>query len=90
MKNKISDLNNHLFVQLERLSDEELKGEDLDREVKRADAIVKVSEQLVRSATVSLKAAELSANSSLGRAAVERLPLLESKAVEAKPNGEAK
>lgn len=50
MKNKISDLNNHLFAQLERLSDEDLKGEELDREVKRADAIVAISEQIVGAA----------------------------------------
>lgn len=59
MKNKITDLNNHLFAQLERLGDEDLTGEQLDREIKRTEAIVAVSEQLVRSATVSLKAAEI-------------------------------
>lgn len=59
MKNKITDLNNHLFAQLERLGDESLTPEAIERECKRADAIVAVSEQVIRSATVSLKAAEL-------------------------------
>lgn len=59
MKNKMSDLNNHLFAQLERLSEEELTGEALDREVKRADAIVAVSEQIVAGVDLRLKAAKI-------------------------------
>jgi hypothetical protein len=62
VKNKISDLNNHLFAQLERLSDEDLKGEALDLEVKRADAIVAVSEQIVGAAGLTLKAAQIIAD----------------------------
>ena len=59
MKNKLIDLNNHLFAQLERLSDEELKPEDLAHEVARTDAMVKVSEQIIDNATLVLRGAEL-------------------------------
>jgi hypothetical protein len=62
MKNKLSDLNNHLFAQLERLSDESLTAEQIDVEVKRADAIVGVSEQIVKNADMHLKAAAIIAN----------------------------
>lgn len=56
MKNKLSDLNNHLFAQLERLCDEDLTSEQIADEVKRTDAIVAVSDQIVSNANVVLKA----------------------------------
>lgn len=62
MKNKLVDLNNHLFAQLERLSDENLTSEQIEQEVKRTDAIVDVSEQIVRNAEVAIKAATIVAN----------------------------
>lgn len=62
MKNRLIDLNNHLFSQLERLSEESLTVEQIETEVKRTDAIVAVSEQLIRNSDLSLKAATLVAN----------------------------
>ncbi|MDO6799391.1 hypothetical protein [Shimia thalassica] len=59
MKNKLSDLNNHLFAQLERLEQEDLDADAIDREVKRAEAIVEVSDQVLRIADTGLKAAKL-------------------------------
>lgn len=56
MKNRLSDLNNHLFAQLERLSDEDLSEERIEQEVKRAAAIVDVSDQIVKTADLTLKA----------------------------------
>lgn len=62
MKNKLGDLNDHLFAQLERLSDESMSAEEIEREVTRADAIVKVSDQIVGNADTQLKAAKLFAD----------------------------
>lgn len=62
MKNKLTDLNNHLFAQLERLSDEELSSEKIADEVKRADAVVAVADQIVRNADLQLKAVTILAN----------------------------
>jgi len=62
MKNKLTDLNDHLFAQLERLSDESLTAEQIEQEVRRTDAIVDVSEQIVRNADLQLKAVALVAN----------------------------
>lgn len=43
MRNTLSDLNNHLFEQLEMLNDEDLDDEGLDRELKRADGMSKIA-----------------------------------------------
>lgn len=62
MKNRLSDLNNHLFTQLERLSEEGMTSETISQEVQRTDAIVAVSEQIIRNADLSLKAVSIIAN----------------------------
>ena len=62
MKNKLTDLNNHLFAQLERLSDEDLNAEQIEKEVKRAEAVVAVADQIVRGADLQLKAVTILAN----------------------------
>lgn len=59
MKNKLSDLNDHLFAQMERLSDEDLIGEKLDQEVKRGAAVVAVADQILRHASLQMQAAKI-------------------------------
>ncbi len=59
MGGRLSDLNNHLFAQLDRLSAEGMEAEQIETEVRRAEAIVAVADQVVRSAEAQLKAAKL-------------------------------
>lgn len=78
MKNKLVDLNNHLFAQLERLGDEDLKPENIKAEVKRTEAIVSVSNQIIENAKISLEAAKL-ISSHGGKNFLTVLPAIEGK-----------
>ena len=55
MKNTLGDLNNHLFAQLERLGDEDIKGEDLNEEISRAKAVTSVASQIINNGNLVLK-----------------------------------
>lgn len=63
MKNKLTDLNNHLFAQIERLGDEDLKGDGLAEEIKRAKAISDIGAKIIGNAALVLKAATSAGNS---------------------------
>lgn len=59
MKNKLADLNDHLFAQIEHLSQEELTADQIDTEVKRGNAIVAVADQILRHASLQVQAAKI-------------------------------
>lgn len=59
MRNKLGDLNNHLFEQLERLNDSEIKGEALQEEIVRAKAITGIASQIISNANIVLQAKKL-------------------------------
>lgn len=55
MKNTLTDLNNHLFEQLERLNDEDLTDEQLDRELKRAEGMTRIATQIIQNGELAYK-----------------------------------
>lgn len=59
MNNKLKDLNNHLFAQLERLNDEELSKEDLDKEIARGKAIAVIANNVINNNRAVLDAMKL-------------------------------
>lgn len=59
MKNKIADLNNHLFEQLERLNADDLKGEKLQTEISRAHAMAGIANNIVGAHKVIIDAYKL-------------------------------
>lgn len=64
-KNSLVDLNNHLFIALERLNDEDLNLENIDNECKRAASIVSVAEKIIGNAKITLDAMKLVAEGKL-------------------------
>lgn len=55
MSNKLTDLNEHLFSQLDRLS-KSLTGDELNTEITRAAAMCGISTQIINNAALALKA----------------------------------
>lgn len=60
-KNKLSDLNDHLFVTLERLGDEDLSNEELEKEIERSKAISTVAGKIIDNARLVLDAQKTAA-----------------------------
>lgn len=58
-RNKLTDLNDHLFEQLERLNDEQLKGDNLTAEINRSRAVSTVASQIINAAKVTVDAMKL-------------------------------
>ena len=56
MQNNLSDLNNHLFVQLELLNSGELNDEELERELKKSKALTSISTQILNIARLQISA----------------------------------
>lgn len=58
-RNTLADLNNYLFATLERLDNEEIKGEKLEDEIKRAKAVTGVASQIIANGSLALRAKSL-------------------------------
>ncbi len=56
MRNTLADLNNHLFEQLERLNDEDLTDEQLDKELKRVDGMTRIASQIIQNGELAFRA----------------------------------
>ena len=56
MKNTLTDLNNYLFESIERLNDDTLDEAELDREIKRSEAVQKIASTIIANGTLALQA----------------------------------
>ena len=58
-KNKLVDLNNHLFEQLERINDDSLTDEQLEKETKRSNAMAQLGAVIVNNSKLAFAAMKL-------------------------------
>lgn len=86
-RNRLSDLNDHLFAQLERLTDETLTPEQIAAEVSRSEAVVQVADQIAGLAEMQLRAAKMFAEH--GDKILPMLPRIGVQALPAHPKDDA-
>jgi len=56
MENTAVDLHNHLFAQLDRVTNTSLKGAELIEEMRRADTVCKISAQIISNQNMVINA----------------------------------
>ena len=61
MKNKLIDVNDYLFEQLEKLNDESLSEEEVETAIKKSQAITKVAETIIKNGELQYKAMQTAA-----------------------------
>lgn len=54
MKNRLIDLNDHLFNEIEHLADKDIKGEELKEQLQRSKAIAHISDKIISNARLML------------------------------------
>ena len=72
VKNKLIDLNDHLFTQMERLSDETQSEDDLKIEIDRSRQVVAVAKQITANAKTMLDAVKITLE--YGRDTANKMP----------------
>ncbi|TPU95011.1 hypothetical protein [Acinetobacter baumannii] len=70
----LSELNKHLFAQLDRLSNNDLKGDALKEEVSRAGAVNEICKSVIENANLQLQATKLVAEYRGMKEGAENLP----------------
>lgn len=62
MKNKLSDLNNYLFEQIELLTATDLSDEDMKKSIDRANAVNTIAETIVKNNELQFKALKMASD----------------------------
>lgn len=81
MNNNLTALNNYLFETLERLTDDTLSEEEMQREITRSQAVTSVAETIIHNGELSLKALKHAEEYNIGSVGQNRKlpPMLEAR-----------
>ena len=52
----LNDLNEYLFQEMDRLTNEDLSADELDKEIKRSDALQKIAKTVIDNGALALQA----------------------------------
>lgn len=58
-KNNLNDLNEYLFATLDTITNDDLEGEEFNREITRAKAVSMVASKIIDNANAAINAAKL-------------------------------
>jgi len=73
MKNSLCDLNDHLFMCLEGLMNDELSEKEMDKQIKRAQAVNNIAKSIIQNGKTQIEALKLR-EEILGNAGKGELP----------------
>lgn len=74
VKNNMAALNDYLFASLDRITNEDLQGEELEQEIKRTETVAKVAQTIVSNGELALRAQKVMYD--CGSTAQVEIPLL--------------
>lgn len=79
MRNTLVDLNNYLFESLERIMADDLKEEELEKEIKRSEAVTSVAKVIISNGELALRAMKHAEDYNIGTTGERRAmpPMLE-------------
>jgi hypothetical protein len=55
MKNTLTDLNNYLFETLEKITDDDMTGEQMEKEIVKSKAVTAVAATIIQNGELALK-----------------------------------
>lgn len=61
LRHTLKDLNEYLFDQLDTLTNDELRGEELESQLKRTQGVVAISKQILDISDKAIRAAKITA-----------------------------